>query len=165
MAALAQLYALYSHTARSFNQWQRALYPNFIIKSYNGKAPLPDISFRERTIFLNLEREREIPSATSLSHQVLGITPAAAPLVFKMGDLLFEFSAQNPASCPHLCSMAWLESYHVSKDWEGFPWRPTSVYFEEVTNQERALQAPMVFLVCTLILLVYSCVNTLQLQL
>ena len=60
----------------------------------------------ERAIFLNLEREREIPSATSLSHQVLGITPAAAPLVFKLGDLVFEFSAQNPASCPHLCSMA-----------------------------------------------------------
>ena len=72
----------------------------------NGKAPLPDISFRERTIFLNLEREREIPSATSLSHQVLGIPSAAAPLVFKLGDLVFEFSAQNPASCPHLGSMA-----------------------------------------------------------
>ena len=65
-----------------------------------------DISFRERTIFLNLEREREIPSATSLSQQVLGITSAAAPLVFKLWDLVFEFSAQNPASCPHLCSMA-----------------------------------------------------------
>ena len=32
MTAWAQLYALYSHRARSFNQWQRALYPNFIIK-------------------------------------------------------------------------------------------------------------------------------------
>ena len=31
VTALAQLYALYSHRARSFNQWQRALYPNFII--------------------------------------------------------------------------------------------------------------------------------------
>ena len=31
MTALAQFYALYSHRARSFNQWQRALYPNFII--------------------------------------------------------------------------------------------------------------------------------------
>ena len=34
MTALAQLYALYSHRARSFNQWQRALYPNFIINVY-----------------------------------------------------------------------------------------------------------------------------------
>ena len=32
VTALAQFYALYSHRARSFNQWQRALYPNFIIK-------------------------------------------------------------------------------------------------------------------------------------
>ena len=31
VTAVAQLYALYSHRARSFNQWQRALYPNFII--------------------------------------------------------------------------------------------------------------------------------------
>ena len=31
VTALAQLYALYSHRARSFNQWQHALYPNFII--------------------------------------------------------------------------------------------------------------------------------------
>ena len=31
MTAWAQLYALYSHRARSFHQWQRALYPNFII--------------------------------------------------------------------------------------------------------------------------------------
>ena len=31
MTALAQLYALHSHGARSFNQWQRALYPNFIV--------------------------------------------------------------------------------------------------------------------------------------
>ena len=34
VAALAQLYALYSHRARYFNQWQRALYPNFIIKRF-----------------------------------------------------------------------------------------------------------------------------------
>ena len=33
VTALAQLYALYSHRVRSFNQWQRALYPNFIIKN------------------------------------------------------------------------------------------------------------------------------------
>ena len=31
MTDLAQLYALYSDRARSFNQWQRALYLNFII--------------------------------------------------------------------------------------------------------------------------------------
>ena len=31
VTAVAQLYALYSHRARSFNQWQHALYPNFII--------------------------------------------------------------------------------------------------------------------------------------
>ena len=31
MTALAQLYALYSHRARSFNQLQRSLYRNFII--------------------------------------------------------------------------------------------------------------------------------------
>ena len=31
VTALAQLYALHSHRARSFNQWQYALYPNFII--------------------------------------------------------------------------------------------------------------------------------------
>ena len=31
MTALAQLYAPYSHRARSFNQWQRALYPDFIM--------------------------------------------------------------------------------------------------------------------------------------
>ena len=31
VTAVAQLYTLYSHRARSFNQWQRALYPNFII--------------------------------------------------------------------------------------------------------------------------------------
>ena len=35
VTALAQLYTLYSHTARSFNQWQRALYPNFIIRIIN----------------------------------------------------------------------------------------------------------------------------------
>ena len=35
MTALAQFYALYSHRARSFNQWQHALYPNFIIISNN----------------------------------------------------------------------------------------------------------------------------------
>ena len=34
VTALAQLYALYSHRARSFNQWQRALYPNLIITSF-----------------------------------------------------------------------------------------------------------------------------------
>ena len=33
----AQLYALYSHRARSFNQWQYVLYPNFIIKTNNRK--------------------------------------------------------------------------------------------------------------------------------
>ena len=33
VTAVAQLYDLYSHTARSFNPWQRALYPNFIIIS------------------------------------------------------------------------------------------------------------------------------------
>ena len=31
MTALAQFYALYSHRARSFNQWQHALHPNFIM--------------------------------------------------------------------------------------------------------------------------------------
>ena len=31
VTALAHLYALYSDRAHSFNQWQRALYPNFII--------------------------------------------------------------------------------------------------------------------------------------
>ena len=31
VTGLAQFYALYSHKARSFNQWQHALYPNFII--------------------------------------------------------------------------------------------------------------------------------------
>ena len=31
VTALAQLNAVYSHRARSFNQWQRVLYPNFII--------------------------------------------------------------------------------------------------------------------------------------
>ena len=34
MTALAQLYALYSPRARFLNQWQRALYPNFIINIY-----------------------------------------------------------------------------------------------------------------------------------
>ena len=34
VTALAQFYALYSHRARSFNQRQRALYPNFIIMFY-----------------------------------------------------------------------------------------------------------------------------------
>ena len=29
LRALAQIYALYSHRERSFNQWQRASYPNF----------------------------------------------------------------------------------------------------------------------------------------
>ena len=32
MTASAQLYVFYFDRARSFNQWQRALYPNFIIK-------------------------------------------------------------------------------------------------------------------------------------
>ena len=42
VTALAKLYALYSHRARSFNQRQRALYPNFIImidKSKSWKRP------------------------------------------------------------------------------------------------------------------------------
>ena len=34
VTTVARLYALYSHRARSFNQWQRALYPNFIINLY-----------------------------------------------------------------------------------------------------------------------------------
>ena len=34
LRALPQLYALYSHRERSFNQWQRASYPNFC---YNSK--------------------------------------------------------------------------------------------------------------------------------
>ena len=34
VTAVAQLYALYSHRARSFNQWHLALYPNFTIKLY-----------------------------------------------------------------------------------------------------------------------------------
>ena len=38
MTALAQLYALYSHRARSFNQWQHALYPNFIINSHRARS-------------------------------------------------------------------------------------------------------------------------------
>ena len=38
MTALAQFYALYSHRARSFNQWQRALYPNFIINFPKARA-------------------------------------------------------------------------------------------------------------------------------
>ena len=37
VTASAQLYALYSHRARSFNQWQYVLYPNFIIKTNNRK--------------------------------------------------------------------------------------------------------------------------------
>ena len=31
MTALAQFYALYFHRARSFNEWQHALHPNFIM--------------------------------------------------------------------------------------------------------------------------------------
>ena len=31
VTALGQLYALYYDSKRSFNQWQRALHPNFII--------------------------------------------------------------------------------------------------------------------------------------
>ena len=37
VTALAQLYALYSHRARSFNKWQRTWYLNFIIKLFNLK--------------------------------------------------------------------------------------------------------------------------------
>ena len=40
VTALAQFYALYSHRARSFNQWQRALYPNFIIIELRGAFEL-----------------------------------------------------------------------------------------------------------------------------
>ena len=40
VTALAQFYALYSHGARSFNQWQRALYPNFIVKWYRESPGL-----------------------------------------------------------------------------------------------------------------------------
>ena len=36
VTALAQVYALCSHRARSFNQLQRALYPNFIMKSFSA---------------------------------------------------------------------------------------------------------------------------------
>ena len=32
ITALVKLHVLYSHRAPSFNQWRRALYPNFIIK-------------------------------------------------------------------------------------------------------------------------------------
>ena len=38
VTTLAQFYALYSHRARSFNQWQRALYPNFIINSHRARS-------------------------------------------------------------------------------------------------------------------------------
>ena len=34
VSALAELYALYPDRARYFNQWQRALYPKFIIKGF-----------------------------------------------------------------------------------------------------------------------------------
>ena len=38
VTALAQLYGLYSHRARSLNQWQRALYPNVIINSHRARS-------------------------------------------------------------------------------------------------------------------------------
>ena len=38
VTALAQLYALCSHRVRSFNQWQRALFPNFIIIFHRARA-------------------------------------------------------------------------------------------------------------------------------
>ena len=38
LTALAQLYALNSHRARSFNQWQHALYPNFIINFFEPRT-------------------------------------------------------------------------------------------------------------------------------
>ena len=48
VTALAQLYALYSHRARSFSQLQRALYPNFIIKVSSVRNVRRE--FRERNL-------------------------------------------------------------------------------------------------------------------
>ena len=38
VTALAPLYALYSHSTRSFNQWQHASYSNFIINFHKARA-------------------------------------------------------------------------------------------------------------------------------
>ena len=47
VTALAQLYALYSDRAHSFNQWQRALYPNFVIIKFNMYVLQAHNSFRK----------------------------------------------------------------------------------------------------------------------